>query len=259
MRFVALVLWLAVSLHAATYDLLVQGALDVELGPLLAALQNKKEVRVETWTFWTGRIGKQKVVISRTDVGSINAVASTVLGIQKFRPKRIINQGTAGGHSRRVKLWDIVIGEKTTDYAAFKTEHAEEGAGVHPEKWQPRGHAFRFDPAKPTDHLNFAGDPYLMEKAEKVPYSKGKVYRGNVGTAFQYNRELDYLKAMNKIFGTDSEDMESAYAAGAAAAHKVPFLAIRIISDTEWEHPRFERIAGQYCAEFVRDLILALP
>jgi len=259
MRLLLLILSLAVSLSAASYDLLVQGALDIELGPLLAALENKKEHRIETWTFWTGRIGRQKVVISRTDVGSINAVASTVLGIQRFRPKRIINQGTAGGHSRRVKLWDIVIGEKTTDYAAFITDHADDGAGIHPEKWKPRGHAFRFDPAKPTDHLNFTGDSYLMERAEKIPYARGKVYRGNIGTAFQYNRELDYLTAMNKIFGTDSEDMESAYTAGAAAAHKVPFLAIRIISDTEWEHPQFERIAGQYCAEFVRDLILALP
>jgi hypothetical protein len=38
----------------------------------------------------------------------------------------------------------------------------------------------------------------------------------------------------------------------------VPFLAIRIISDSEYTHPQYEEIAGQYCAEFVRDFIRAM-
>jgi adenosylhomocysteine nucleosidase len=244
---------------AAQFDLMVQGALDVELGPLLQALQNKKEIRIETWTFWTGRIGSQRVVVHRTDVGSINAAASTALGVRQFRPKRIINQGTAGGHDRRVRLWDILLGERTTDYSAFQTEHGDDGAGVQPFKWKPSPHVFRFDAVKPTPHPYFPGDPWLLAHAAEVPYARGRVLKANIGSAFQYNRELDYIRSMNRVFGTDSEDMESAYAAGVAVAMKVPFLAIRIISDTEWEHPKFERIAGQYCAEFVLDLIRRLP
>lgn len=52
--------------------------------------------------------------------------------------------------------------------------------------------------------------------------------------------------------------MESAYAAGAAVVFQIPFLAIRMISDTEWARPAFERIAGQDCAEFVVGLIRSL-
>ena len=83
--------------------------------------------------------------------------------------------------------------------------------------------------------------------------------RGNIGSGYEYNRELDMIAWLHKTYGTDSEDMESAYANGAATGLNTPFLAVRIISDSEYNHPVFERIAGQYCAEFVLELIWALP
>jgi adenosylhomocysteine nucleosidase len=88
---------------------------------------------------------------------------------------------------------------------------------------------------------------------------RGRVKRGVIGSAFQYNREIDMLKALRGVFGTDTEDMESAYAAGAALALSTPLVAIRMISDSEFHHPTFERIAGQYCAEFVLQLVRQLP
>src|SRR5690242_6616584 len=84
----------------AGYDVLVQAAIEPELKPLLAALEEAKEVRIGSWTFWTGRMtgktGMKTVVVSRTEVGPINAAAATALGIQAFQPGIIINQGTAG-------------------------------------------------------------------------------------------------------------------------------------------------------------------
>jgi len=246
-------------LAAADVDLLVQGALDAELQPLLQALDSPVRTRIAAWTFWRGRIGAKTVVISRTDVGPINAAAATTIAIREFRPKAIINQGTAGGHNRRLKLWDIVIGEKTTDFSAFQTEHGDEGTGVRPARWRPMPHHLRVDGDSLTAFPSFPGDPALVAAALRVPYSRGRVVRGAIGSAYQYIRELDHIRWLNKTYGTDSEDMESAYAAGVAVAMKVPFVAIRIISDTEWEHPTFEIIAGEYGARFVVDLIRRLP
>jgi nucleoside phosphorylase len=53
--------------------------------------------------------------------------------------------------------------------------------------------------------------------------------------------------------------MESAFVAGAATVLGVPWVAIRIVSDSEYHHPTFERIAGQYCAEFVLEMVRSLP
>ena len=259
MRLIAVLLLFSGLCGAQKADLLVQGALDSELQPLLAALKNKKEITIAAWTFWTGRIGAKSVVVSRTEMGPINAVAATALGIEKFHPAAIINQGTAGAHNPRLALWDIAVGERTTDYAAFKSAHRDKGAGIDTAGWAPLTHKLRLDNRTLTDFRSFPGDAKLMAAALSVPYSRGKVVKGNIGSAYQYNRELDQIERLHRVYGTDSEDMESVFSAGVAAGMKTPFLAIRIISDSEWSHPTFEKVAGEYCAAFVLDFIRALP
>ena len=243
-------LWLFLSLPAAAADFLIQGAVPSELQPLLAALEHKQEVRLHAWTFWTGEIAGRSVVISLTGMGPINAAAATTLGIEHFAPKAVINQGTAGGQNPDLHVFDIVLGEKTTDYTAFKSNHADTGAGVDPARWTPLFHRLGG-----VEYHGFPGDPALLAGAAQVKYQRGKLFKGNIGSGFQFNRELDRIAMLRKLYGTDSEDMESAYAAGVAVGMKTPFLAIRILSDTEWSHPTFERAAGEYCAQFVVDFV----
>ena len=88
---------------------------------------------------------------------------------------------------------------------------------------------------------------------------RGRVFRGTIGSAPQYNRELDMIAGIRARYGTDSEDMESAFAHGAATGLRTRFLAIRMISDSEYNHPNFEKVAGQYCSEFVLELVRKLP
>jgi adenosylhomocysteine nucleosidase len=237
---------------------LVQGAVDSELQPLLRALIGKKEITIAAWTFWTGKIGAKSVVVSRTEMGPINAAAATALGIVKFHPAAIINQGTAGAHSVQLALWDIVVGEYSTDYSAFKSLHRDKGAGIDTARWAPLPHGLRLDNKTLTQFQKFPGDAALVTAALATPYSRGKVVKGNIGSAYQLNRELDHIEWLHRVYGTDSEDMESAFSAGVAAGMKTPFLAIRIISDSEWSHPTFEKTAGEYCAGFVLDFIRAL-
>ncbi|MFN0166286.1 MAG: 5'-methylthioadenosine/S-adenosylhomocysteine nucleosidase [Bryobacteraceae bacterium] len=253
-----LVLCCGVVAAAPRFDLLVQGAVDTELQPILAALQNKKQVQIRAWTFWTGRIGRKSVVVSRTEVGPINAVASTIIAIERFRPGAIVNQGTAGAHNPSLRLWDIVVSEKATDYGAFKSVHGDQGQGVQLERWTPIPHRLRINGLDLIEFRSFPADSKLADAALRVPYRRGRVLKGNIGSAYQFNRELDYIAWMHKTFGTDTEDMESAFVAGAAAAMGVPFVAIRIVSDSEWNHPTFEKIAGEYCAAFVADFVRSL-
>jgi adenosylhomocysteine nucleosidase len=244
---------------AKRYDLMVQGALDSELQPLLSALEGRRLVQIEAWTFWTGRIAGKSVVLSRTEVGPLNAAAATAIGIHVFRPQAIINQGTAGGHNRELKLWDIVIGERTTDFSGLGQTHGDSGTGVRFERWRPLHNRLRIDGGERVTYESFPGDALLVKAALSVPNTRGRVVSGNIGSAFRFSRELDLIDWVRLTYKTDSEDMESAYAGGVATAMHVPFVAVRIISDTEWEHPTYETIAGEYCAEFVLQLVRALP
>ena len=108
----------------------MQGAIDYELQPLLDALEGRRSRQISAWTFWEGRIGAKQVVVSRTEVGPINAVAATVLGIEHYQPSLIINHETAGAHNPELRLWDIVVGERTVDYGAYTSDHADAGSGI---------------------------------------------------------------------------------------------------------------------------------
>jgi adenosylhomocysteine nucleosidase len=237
---------------------LLQGALDNELEPLISALEGRSEKQIASWTFWEGRIGAKRAIVSRTEMGPINAVAATVLGIEHFKPSLVINQGTAGAHNPALHLWDIVIGERTVDYSAYSSAHADAGRGVDPSRWKADPHRLRLDGKEVTAFDNFRGDARTIEVAARVRNPRGRVVRGTIGSAAQWNRELDMIASDRARYGTDSEDMESAFADGAAVGLRTRFLAIRMISDSEYSHPNFERVAGRYCAEFVVEVVRRL-
>lgn len=239
-------------------DIVVQGALDSELQPLLAALEGKEEIQIAAWTFWRGKIGSKRVVVSRTEAGSINAVAATTLAITTFKPKLIINQGTAGANDPELKVFDIVIGEATVDYGAFRSSHGDSGTGIDQSRWSPIPHRFRLDGKERLPFTNFAGDEEALKLALNTPYKRGRLIKGIIGSSFEYNKEIDRLIWVRKTFGAASEDMESAFSAGTAIAFKTRFLAIRIISNSEFHSPKLEEIAGDYCATFVVDVIKKL-
>jgi adenosylhomocysteine nucleosidase len=198
------------------------------------------------------------VIVSRTEVGPINASTATTLAIVNFRPRLIINQGTAGAAAPDLNLFDIVVGESTVDYGAFRSTHADAGAGVDLSRWAPMPHRLRLDGLERVPFDRFPGDDAAVAAALRIPNPRGRVVKGVIGTAFEFNREVDRLVWMNKTYGVVSEDMESAFAAGTAAGFKTRFVAIRIISDSEFRAAEFQPVAGEYCAAFVLELIRRL-
>jgi adenosylhomocysteine nucleosidase len=240
-------------------DVLVQGALDLEVQPLLAALEDRRETHVGAWTFWRGRMGGKTVVVSRTDVGPINAAGATSVGILTFRPTLVINQGTAGAHVPDLKIYDIVVGEMTTQPGAFQSTHAAAGEGVSMSRWTPLYYSLRMD-GKPHEFKGgFPGDEAAIRVALRTPYPHGRVMKGVIGSAFEFNNEIDRINWLHRTYGQSSADMESVFAAGVARGLNTRFLAIRVIANSAFLPDRPEPIAARYCAEFVVAAIKQLP
>jgi adenosylhomocysteine nucleosidase len=244
---------------AEPIDVIIQGAGDAEVAPLVASLSGATRIQIAAWTFWRGRLGGKRVVISRTEVGPINAVAATTLAITTFHPRLIINQGTAGATGPDLRVFDIVAGEATVDYGGFSTRHADAGEGWDPATWMRMLHRLRFEGDERIALPVFPGDPDVLAAALAQPNPYGRVLKGVIGSAFQFNREVDRLLWIRETYGAVSEDMESAFAAGAALGFNTPFLAIRIISDSDFYAPGVHPDAAQYCAAFVARLVAELP
>jgi len=236
-------------------DLMIQGALEQELAPLRNALEGPLLETAGPWTFWTGSIGRIKVVLSRTDEGPLNAAAATALGIHRFHPRAIVNHGLAGAHNSELHKGDIVVGKCTVDYSGFRSVSAGRGEGIHCWRWSPKPHKIRTSQDVITSFYSFPADPLLLELAMRVRYEQGRVLTGTIGSALQYNREVDRVVWLRETYGTDSEDQESAYAAGVAVAMHIPFLSVRVISDSVFTDPVLDKSLGRLSAEFVLALI----
>jgi adenosylhomocysteine nucleosidase len=189
----------------------------------------------------------------------VNASAATTLAIVNFHPRLIINQGTAGATDPSLDVFDIVVGEATVDYGAFRSTHASAGAGVDHSRWTPMPHRLRLDGKERIAFERFPGDPAAVAAALEVANPRGRVLKGVIGSAFEFNREVDRLAWVNRTYGAVTEDMESAFAAGTAAGFKTPLVAIRIVSDSDFHEAEFQPVAGEYCAAFVLELLRRWP
>ncbi len=261
-RLAALVTTLfSLSVFAQPQPILVQGAMDIETSTLITALENAKETTVGSWTFWQGEIDGYPVVVSRTEVGLSNAAASTAIGIEYFKPKYIINQGTSGGHDPKLYRGDIVIGETSFNMGAYKSEFTEKDDGINPTKWQNFDVTMRLrENGKLIDNKNFKADPVLMDAALSVrnEYKKGIVVKGVIGTADEWNREVDRINWFHKTFNTSVEEMETSSAALVAQAYQIPFIGIRILSNTDQNKQEFDPQTAIDCQLYTIDVIKKL-
>nr|WP_320146149.1 5'-methylthioadenosine/S-adenosylhomocysteine nucleosidase [uncultured Anaeromusa sp.] len=253
--FVALWLTMAVPAGAQEACVLIQGAMEIEIRTLVERLEEPQTVMIDGWTYWQGRVDDQKVVVSQTKVGTTNAAAATLLGIQHFSPTVIINQGTAGGYPAWLHQGDLIIGATITNAGAVNVARREAGQGLEVREWSVRD---EFGPVR------WRSDAHLVRLAEalKEVYSQGRVHTGTIFSSDRWSRELDYIAYWQKKENVLGEEMEAAASAQLAAAYQIPYLCIRVVSNNEaakepWEPAEAERLASG-CQEYILRLVAAL-
>ncbi|MFQ5792191.1 MAG: 5'-methylthioadenosine/S-adenosylhomocysteine nucleosidase, partial [Acidobacteriota bacterium] len=188
MKSLPALLLLLPSLLSAERPLAVQGAVDSELQPLLEALGRPPAREIDGYSFWEGRLEGRRVVVSRTEVGMVHAAVATTLLIREYAPELIINQGTAGAVNPDLQVGDIVIGTASVPFGAFRTRARPLGAGVDLDGWSPMPRRLRIGGERVAME-RFPSDVDWVERVAKTAHPGGRVLRGVVGSADQWNRE----------------------------------------------------------------------
>lgn len=246
---------------SAPRPVIVQGAMDVEIRKLAGALAQATEERIGGWTFWSGTLDGYPIVVSKTMKGMSNAAAATALGVERYHPVAIVNQGTAGGHQPELHVYDIVLGVESVNLGSIKTPFRARGSGVNPSDWSPldllrsEGSA-GLDPQALTLR-RLRADERLLAAARRArdTYAKGQVVEGVIGSADVWNSELDRIARFHDLFGTSVEEMETASAAQIAQAFQVPFLGIRVLSNNATNGEPYQPGVGEYGQDFVRRVL----
>jgi adenosylhomocysteine nucleosidase len=252
---------LAPAVASSPRAIVVQGAMDVEVQTLVAALDGAKQEQLAGWTFWSGKVDGYPVVIVKTRRGMSHASAATAIAVEHFHPAAIINQGTAGGHQADLHVYDIVIGKESVNLGAFRTPFRARGQGSSPADWGPidlvqSDASVMLQPNTPAIH-RFPADEGLLTAAMSVRdrYQKGRVVEGVIGSSDTWNSEIDRIQRFHDAFGTSVEEMETASAAQIAGAFHVPFLGVRIVSNNVTNDGAYDNRTAAACQNYVLDVI----
>lgn len=260
MKKIILGLFILTTSLFAKETILVQGAMDIETEYLIKALSNPVKEQIASWTFWKGEIGNKTVIVSRTEIGITNASAATTIGIMKYSPNLIINQGTSGGHDPKLHTGDIVLAEKVINIGAVRTERKEYGIpaddkdGIFFEDVQ----RIRDSKGNTVDYPYFSSEKKIIDIAKKIDYKNGKIVVGTIGTADQWNRGLERIKFIHERYNTSAEEMETVAAAQVAKAFNIPFMGVRILSNTDIHNEDFNPQTAIWCQEYTIELIKKL-
>lgn len=196
--------------------ILILGALEEEVQGIRSAMENVTEEKVGAFVVWRGKLNKKSLLLCRCGIGKVNASAAAS-AILTCNPDvaGVINTGVAGGVGKGLRRGDVVLGTKTVQHDVDSTPD-----GLR--KGQIDGFESEF----------FDADPALSAQLIRALTREGIPYReGVIASGDQFIASDEKANAIACEFGALACEMESAAIAQVCALYKVPFVALRAISD----------------------------
>lgn len=218
-------------------------AMGKELELLKPMLENKSEQVHDGHTFHVGTMGKHEVVAMQCGIGKVNAAIGTVTMINHFAPDAIINSGVAGGADKSVNVMDVVVGARVAYHDVWCGPECDMG--------RVQGLP-----------LYYEGAPMLLDRIE----SREDIKKGLICSGDQFIDKMETVLSIKANFPDAlAVDMESGAIAQVCCVRKVPFLSMRVISDSPGashnntaQYENFWEAAPEHTFDLLRNLILSV-
>lgn len=186
-------------------------AMSKELGLLLPLIENRTETTVLGYTLHSGSIGSNQVTAMQSGIGKVNAAIATNLLIDTVTPDLIINTGVAGG-TGRVGILDVVIGERVAYHDVWCGPGTEEGDAAGCPRF-------------------FIAPKEILSLPALAP--REGVVHGLICSGDRFIASPAEVERIRSIYpDVAAVDMESAAIAHACYLRNVPFISLRVMSDT---------------------------
>ncbi|MBR6886526.1 MAG: 5'-methylthioadenosine/S-adenosylhomocysteine nucleosidase [Bacteroidales bacterium] len=192
------------------------------------------------------RLGRHHITLKRCGIGKVNAAVMAADVIRDVHPDLVISSGVAGSCSADVHTMDFVIGRETAYHDVWCGKEFAPG--------QVQGLPKRF--RAPEEYVKAA-----LDNADSAP---GAVIPGLIasGDAFiEYKEEVQAI--LKKHPDALAVDMESAALAQTCYIKGVPFISVRLISDSDNDsryssYKDFWKTAGENSFAFIKRFIESL-
>ena len=183
------------------------GAFGQEIAGLRRQMAVEEAVANPVCRVYRGRLGGKACLIVQTGIGRQRAEKATGFVLDRYPVTALISLGFAGALTPDLRIGDVVVCSAVHRASGFGNDERE---------------------AAP-----YAADTRLLALASGGPPSA--TTRFSLGTTVSVPRVVSGARAKQELsreFQAQIADMESYWIAGVAFTRRVPFIAIRSISDT---------------------------
>ena len=195
-------------------------AMDKELNLFLNLMPDHKEIRIGGKKYFTGKIGDKEIIAGKCGIGKVNAAINTIILINSFHPELVINTGVAGGASNRINIGDVLVSDRIAYHDVWCGPGTEYGNADGFDKY--------FIPSKE-----------ILKQAFKT---NSDIKTGLICSGDKFIHTAEEVDEIKKHFpDVLAVDMESAAIAQSCEVSNVPFVVIRVMSDTPGEGDNVEQ------------------
>lgn len=183
-----------------------------------------------------GRLGNNDIILWQCGIGKVNAAVGTMRLVAEHHPDAIISTGLAGGIDPLMRVMDVL--------AATQCVYHDVDCGISLDcvRGQVQGLPARFDADQELlDHALSVG--------AKLGDQKSELRTGLICTGDQFITDRERQNDIKRHFPDGLAcDMESAAIAHTCYLLKVPFLSLRVISDTPGNTDNHQQQWDQFLA-----------
>ena len=181
----------------------------------------------------SGRLGGNDIILWQCGIGKVNAAVGTMRLVQQHHPEAIVSTGLAGGIDPLMRVMDIMVATQSVYH------DVDCGTGLGCKRGQVQGLPARFD-----------ADSRLLDKALDIPLAEDeRLMTGLICTGDQFITDRERQNTIKRHFPDGLAcDMESAAIAQTCYLLGIPFLSLRIISDTPGNTDNHQQQWDQFLA-----------
>lgn len=194
-----------------------------EMLPLLDAFQAVRSGQLGDTILYAGQGAGGPVVLAQVLPGPVNAALGAQALVVRHGAETLVSVGSAGALDPRLSPSDLVIANRAVAH----------DAGVFTRsRFEPNGVMGRDGQGRVGHHRAFLADGALLDRAQEAARRLGEaVHVGPVVTGNQVIFSTARKRWLHQTFEALAVEMETAAVAQVATAHRLPWLAVRAISD----------------------------
>jgi len=181
--------------------LAITGAFGQEIIDLRRQMVIEETVARLGFRLYRGKLKNKDTLLVQTGMGRQRAEIATQFVLERYPVAAIISLGFAGGLNPELRIGDVVV---------CSLLHGQLGPAQKKQKLGP-----------------LAPDANLLSLASQRPGGR----LGSGVTVLQLNSSTKEMQGLSETLHADIVDMESYWIARLASARKIPFIAVRSISD----------------------------